>query len=122
MPKHEFGVTGYAWEVTNKALFTDNWFYALTAERLPITLIDLQFREPTNYHYHQKTDEFFRFDDLGTVVIEGQKYDLYKGRTLYLPAGLKHKIIPVESEILRATLVTIPRFDPSDEYVVEEQH
>ena len=93
------------------------WLSDGLLDKLGISVLDIHFSRETPYHYHEKTQEFFRFYTNGKVIFDGNEFEVHENSTLYIPVKAKHKLIP--ENVLKATLITVPKFDPSDEYIVK---
>ncbi len=97
--------------------------------KLGISVEEMNF-SATPYHYHEKTDELFKFKNEGTVILEGVEFSVNKGDVLYVPKNMKHKLIPLHfyeyvkeygmcNNQLETLHISVPFFDPSDEIIVE---
>jgi len=95
-----------------------SWLPEGLLEKLDMSILSIYFSEETPYHYHKKTQEVFRFHNPGKVIFEGEEFKVEKDSILYVPVKAKHKLIPLLPN-LKATLITIPKFDPYDEHIVD---
>ncbi|MBI2583975.1 MAG: hypothetical protein HYW25_04875 [Candidatus Aenigmarchaeota archaeon] len=108
------GMTQVAPGISIRPLLSDE-----LSRELDVTYVAICFSIPTHLHHHEKTTEVFRFYDSGRFVFEGREFEIEEGSFIYVPPRKRHKIIPPDGCALRAMLLTIPGFDPSDEYADE---
>lgn len=101
-----------------EGISSNPWLSNGLLDKLGISVLDIHFSKETPYHYHKNTQEVFKFHNLGKVLFEGKEFEVGENSILYIPIEAKHKLIPI-FPTLKATLITIPKFDPSDEYIVE---
>ena len=67
-------------------------------------------------HFHEKTDEFYYIiDGHGTMILDDEEIELYKGLVVYVPRGVKHKAIGK----LTVLTICIPRGFLHDVHEVE---
>lgn len=101
-----------------KGIFLNSWINEELSKKLDISLLNINFFNETPYHFHKNTQELFRFYGDGKVILDGKEFEVKENSTIYIPKEVKHKLIPVHT-FLATTLITRPRFDPSDEYLVD---
>jgi len=123
MAEYKLTHLNIAWRFVNKDISIKTWFDNIVGsnfleKELNMSINELQFREETPYHYHKKMSEIFRFHNKGKIVLDDIEFPFWEKSVLYLPPNVKHRIIPCYGEV-EATLINVPKFDSSDEYIVK---
>ena len=67
-------------------------------------------------HYHKKTTEIYHIlEGQGTLEVGEEQVDLTPGMTVLVPKGTRHR----GWGDFKTVVVTVPAFDPEDEFVME---
>jgi mannose-6-phosphate isomerase-like protein (cupin superfamily) len=68
-------------------------------------------------HYHKNTTEIYHIlEGQGTLEVGDERYDLSPGMTILVPQGTPHR----GYGDFKSVIVTVPAFDPADEFIVTE--
>jgi mannose-6-phosphate isomerase-like protein (cupin superfamily) len=64
-----------------------------TGKHLQLVLMSLKPGENIGMEHHE-ADQFFRFDEgIGEAIINGNRYDIKDGDSIFVPGGAEHDII-----------------------------
>ena len=70
-----------------------------TGPHSQLVLMSLAPKEEIGSEVHTDNDQFFRFEQgTGTVVIDGNEYDVADGDAVVVPAGSEHNVINMSGE------------------------
>jgi mannose-6-phosphate isomerase-like protein (cupin superfamily) len=81
-----------------------------TAKHSQLVLMSLQPQEEIGLETHPENDQFLRFEGgTGTVVIDGNQYEVTDGDAVIVPAGARHNVINLsETEALKIYTIYSP--------------
>ena len=75
--------------------------------------------EKSRCHHHEVTEEIYYITEgSGIVIIDDNKFNVFKGHAIFIPIGSKHQIINSGDSYLVFVCSDAPVFDPAD--VIEE--
>lgn len=86
---------GFSINIENATLENNNFRKVLyTAKHNQLVLMSLKPGEDIGMEVHEKTDQFFRFEEgQGKCIINGNEYEVGSGSAVVVPAGAHHNVI-----------------------------
>jgi len=86
---------------------------SLAEARLPVG-------SSTQEHYHPKAEEIYYITHgTGRMRIEGELRDVKPGDAIAIPAGKKHKLWNIGTEVLRLLCCCVPAYEHEDTVITE---
>ena len=86
---------GFTANIEKETLENTNFRKVLyTGKHSQLVLMCLKPKEEIGMETHPDNDQFFRFEEgEGECVIDGNKYPLFNGTVIVVPAGAQHNIV-----------------------------
>lgn len=70
-----------------------------TGEKMQLVVMSLKPQEEIGMEVHEKSDQFFRFEEgEGMVIIDGEEMDVKADDVVIVPAGSQHNVINISDE------------------------
>ena len=75
----------------------------------------------TYYHYHQTSDEIYHITEgEGVVVRNGERVNVVKGDTVWIPAGVHHNVENTGTGEMRFLCALAPPYSHEDTFLVDK--
>lgn len=90
---------GYMDNIEKLTLENDKFRQVLyTGKNCQLVLMSLKPSEEIGMEIHAENDQFFRFESgTGSVIIDGNEYEVEDGSAVIVPAGAEHNVINTSS-------------------------
>ena len=97
---------------TARRAFTDE-------EASPGTIHRTQITADAKVHYHRRLTETYyilKCEEGAAMELDGERIAVREGTCILIPPGIRHRAVGP----MTVLIVVVPKFDPEDEVVVEE--
>ena len=87
-----------------------------TAAGAPCSLHVTTIADSTRHYHRDTTEVYFILDGRGKMELNGEWIDVEPEQTIWIPAGVRHRLVGENGQAVRTIVFAVPGFRANDEF------